>query len=425
MVAEQEASQAQVERILQSKAFRTSELHRSLLSYLTDKSLNGSADALKEYTVGLDVFGKPASYDPRQESVVRMHVARLRQRLNEYYRTEGSDDPILVDLPKGGFKLTFERRETRPADPPVDVLKPASSLRPREIALAALLVAAIASVAVLGLRLWRVERQQSANATVAWTPELQQLWGPILAAPRPLMVCLGIPLTVRVPGLGFVFANSLSEASDTPPSKSLKQFLHGATPSPSYLFTGAGTASGAFELGQFLAPRKQNVLLTRSDLLALPEVIMDNVVFLGPASGNRQIQAISKGQELVLEADGIRNLSPQPGEPTFLADSGQPNSPGGEETYALVSHVQGLYGNGDILYLSGNQIAGTMAAVRALTDPTLARMLVAKLKTPAGNIPRFYQMALRVRSMDNMPIDISYVFHRDLSARKQAALTKP
>src|SRR5580698_7158486 len=114
MVVELEANQIQVQRIVQSKAFRTSEVHRNLLQYLAEKSLSGTADSLKEYTVGLDVFGKPASYDPRQESVVRMHVGRLRQKLAEYYRSEGADDPILVDVPKGGFKVTFETREIPP-----------------------------------------------------------------------------------------------------------------------------------------------------------------------------------------------------------------------------------------------------------------------------------------------------------------------
>ena len=56
------------------------------------------------------MFAKPDSYDPRQESTVRMHVARLRQKLSEYYRTEGLEDAILVDLPKGGFKVIFEPR---------------------------------------------------------------------------------------------------------------------------------------------------------------------------------------------------------------------------------------------------------------------------------------------------------------------------
>src|SRR5579871_4756228 len=117
MVVTDEATRAQADRILQSKVFRTSEVLRHLLAYLIDKSLAGEADSLKEYSIGLDALGKPASFDPRQESVVRMHVARLRQKLAEYYWTEGLDDPIIVDLPKGGFKVTFENRPVAPPPP--------------------------------------------------------------------------------------------------------------------------------------------------------------------------------------------------------------------------------------------------------------------------------------------------------------------
>jgi len=81
MVSAREANQAQIDRIVQSKVFRSSEVHRNLLQYLADKSLGSDADGLKEYTIGVDVFAKPTSYDPRQESVVRMHVDRLRQKL--------------------------------------------------------------------------------------------------------------------------------------------------------------------------------------------------------------------------------------------------------------------------------------------------------------------------------------------------------
>src|SRR5262249_17923198 len=114
MPVEVDANQFQIQRIVSSKTFKTSEVHRNLLTYLAEKSLSGEAQNLKEYTVGLDVFGKPATYDPRQESVVRMHVGRLRQKLTEYYRTEGVDDPVVVDLPKGGFALTFAARPAAP-----------------------------------------------------------------------------------------------------------------------------------------------------------------------------------------------------------------------------------------------------------------------------------------------------------------------
>ena len=57
-----------------------------------------------------------------------------------------------------------------------------------------------------------------------------------------------------------------------------------------------------------------------------------------------------------------------------------------------------------------------MAAVEAVTDPVLARTLVSKLRQPAGTLPRYYQVVLRVKSMDDMPVEVSYMFHRELSA---------
>src|SRR4029077_4648982 len=176
MVLELEATHAQIQRILQSKAFRTSEIHRTLLTYLAEKSVSGTADGLKEYTVGLDVFAKPDSYDPRQESTVRMHVARLRQKIGEYYRTEGLEDPILVDLPKGGFKLTFEPREVRP-EPVAEPIVAARWGR-KEIGLIAGLVLAVGLASYFGLRLRQVERTGIESAR-DWTPELQQLWEPL------------------------------------------------------------------------------------------------------------------------------------------------------------------------------------------------------------------------------------------------------
>jgi len=287
-----EANQAQIQRILQSKVFRTSEIQRNLFNYLAEKSLAGSADALKEYIIGLDVFAKPATYDPRQESVVRMHVARLRQKLAEYYRTEGADDRVIVDLPKGGFKVVFEARRIEPEAP----LPPSRSYRLEQV-LAACLVVAIALGAYFGVRLWRIERGQS-PVNVAhqrtWTPELQQLWAPILSSNRRLMVCLSTPLFIRVPGFGFVresTSNDWSSDSDLKSISSLQEAMHVSGAQPTYGFTGVGTASGAFLLGQFLAQRQQDVLLTRSDLISMPEIAMDNVVFLGPVTG-KQMEAI-------------------------------------------------------------------------------------------------------------------------------------
>ena len=94
---------------------------------------------------------------------------------------------------------------------------------------------------------------------------------------------------------------------------------------------------------------------------------------------------------------------------------------GGEDsldTYSLISRVPGLRGKGEILSLSGNQISSVMAGAQALTDPSVAKMLVSKMRKPDGSIPRYFQVVLRVRSMDGVPTEITYMFHRELTVTK-------
>src|SRR5579875_1574469 len=107
----------QVDRIVRSEEFRSAEVLRRLLQYLADKAAAGEADKLKEYVVAIEGLGKPASYDPQHNSAVRIQVGRLRQKLAEYYRNEGINDPLIVDLPKGRFRLVCEPRKHEPESP--------------------------------------------------------------------------------------------------------------------------------------------------------------------------------------------------------------------------------------------------------------------------------------------------------------------
>lgn len=427
MVLEVESARAQVERIFQSKTFRSSDVLRHLLSYLADASLAGTADDLKEYTVAVDALGKPSSYDPRQESAVRMQVGRLRQKLSEYYRTEGAEDPIVVDLPKGGFRVVFESRtaafDPAPLPEPVAEELPRSEWRRREIVLAAALLAALVSTAFFALR-WK--QATGAKSAAPFTSEMQQLWDPILSSNRPLVVCIATPLSVLIPGFGFVRDFAVNNWEDVPKSKAiaaLKEALHADTIQPTFGYTGVGTATAALVLGEFLGERQKSLVVTRANLLSLPELMEENVVFLGPLTGDREIRALRVDQEILLEPDGIRNLHPRPGEPAFIPE-GPGAVKGGEDsmdTYSLISRVPGLRGKGEILSLSGNQISSVMAGAQALTDPSVAKMLVSKMRKPDGSIPQYFQVVLRVRSMDGVPTAITYMFHRELTVTRPPA----
>ncbi len=101
----------QLERILDAETFRQVDRLRRFLSFVVLESLAGRQDDLKEYVVGIQVFGKETSFDPRSDPVVRVQARRLRARLVKYYSEEGQADEVLIELPKGGYSPLFSRRE--------------------------------------------------------------------------------------------------------------------------------------------------------------------------------------------------------------------------------------------------------------------------------------------------------------------------
>src|SRR5580693_10589317 len=94
-----------LERLLASEQLGKSESGRKLLTYLFERSLRD--DAPKESEIALDVFGKDASFNGAEDSVVRVGVRTLRQKLMEYYAGGSNSDPLQFAIPKGGYRLTF------------------------------------------------------------------------------------------------------------------------------------------------------------------------------------------------------------------------------------------------------------------------------------------------------------------------------
>ena len=105
---QQEQSQRQMQRILRSAAFRNAHTLQQLLQFLVAQAYGPDAETLKEYTIGVGAFSKPQDFDPKTDPIVRVQTHRLRQKLREYYDTEGRNDPIFIEVPKGHYLPTFE-----------------------------------------------------------------------------------------------------------------------------------------------------------------------------------------------------------------------------------------------------------------------------------------------------------------------------
>src|SRR5580658_561132 len=97
----------QLNRILASKAFRHADRLKRFLTFIVDETIAGRGERLKEFVVGVEVFAKDDSFDPRNDPIVRVQARRLRAQLARYYHEEGHDDELVIELPKGGYAPVF------------------------------------------------------------------------------------------------------------------------------------------------------------------------------------------------------------------------------------------------------------------------------------------------------------------------------
>ena len=118
--AQRQATLRQLDRILASPGFARNERLSRFLRFVVERHLEGRDAELKESLLAIEVFGRPAGYDPKQDPIVRTEASRLRARLSEYYLGDGKHDPVVIEVPRGGYvpvvrRVEAEAAETAPA----------------------------------------------------------------------------------------------------------------------------------------------------------------------------------------------------------------------------------------------------------------------------------------------------------------------
>ena len=108
----EEAIRRELERVLSSAGFSRNQRLSQFLRFLVDRHLEGRDSELKESVIAVEVFGRKAGYDPKLDGIVRTEAVRLRARMERYYQAEGSQDALIIELPKGGYRPVFRDRAT-------------------------------------------------------------------------------------------------------------------------------------------------------------------------------------------------------------------------------------------------------------------------------------------------------------------------
>src|SRR5215831_14886265 len=152
--AEGQAPRQELERVLESPGFARNERLSRFLRFVVERHLEGKDQELKESVIAIEVFGRRPDFDPRLDPVVRTEAGRLRSRLSEYYVDKGKNDPLVIELPRGGYVPRFrEVCDTRgAADSPALHAAPTGPMSRRSVPLwlIAAMAGATACLAVVG-----------------------------------------------------------------------------------------------------------------------------------------------------------------------------------------------------------------------------------------------------------------------------------
>jgi hypothetical protein len=152
-------------------------------------------------------------------------------------------------------------------------------------------------------------------------------------------------------------------------------------------------------------------------VLTWNDIGANNVIFVGPPKFNLQVQDLPVVQDLVFEPLGIRNLRPRPGEPPLFGEGTSDAQNHSGETYALISRLPGLHGNGEILVLAAGVTAGTMAAAQYVTSEVYMRELLRQIRLPNGKVPPYFQAVISAKYKNWTPVELSCVAQRVLQPR--------
>src|SRR5215475_3956567 len=162
-----DAVRRQLSRILASPGFCRNERLSRFLKFVVEQHLEGKVGEIKESVIAMEVFGRGADHDPKQDSIVRTEASRLRARLNEYYLGDGKNDALLIQLPKGGYGPVFRQIAPEQVTAP---LASTSTSAPRNYPWLPVALGGVAVAVAMGALAWWWFQRPKAPVSIAVLP---------------------------------------------------------------------------------------------------------------------------------------------------------------------------------------------------------------------------------------------------------------
>ena len=408
-MTEREQFLGQIERLVSSHALHGSESLCKLLRYLAKHAVEHPGSTLKEYQIATEVFGRPSNFDPQLDSTVRVQAGRLRVKLAEYYASNGAEDTIVVELPKGAYALSFHHGGTtggRTHSPRREIERDEGFERSGSrtwmiaaVALAVLLACAVAAIVVLLVARNTAEVGAAGHEDTA-PAAFHVFWKRFISGPEEPWVIFSNAAFIGRPETGMRYYDAAHDSRNA-------ILDH---------YTGVGEVLAIHELDHVFGLLHHRIRVKRGSLFSLDDAKNNNLIFIGSPSENLTLLEIPGTQEFVFQrvVSGRRkgdleivNVHPQPDESKqFLATpSGEPLT----EDYAVVALVRGLNPAQSVLILAGTTTIGTQAAVEYVCRQDSIEKLLLRLSVSDAGELKPYEAVLQVKVTRGVPVETQLV----------------
>lgn len=430
--ATSEACWALLERVLASPQLKRAARLREFLLYVGQRSVKDGLEQVHEQEIGANVFGRPPDYDTSLDNIVRVNASELRKRIDDYFESDGAAEPLIMEIPRGGYKPVFKPREAGPAvrqpEPAQTVLETPltiDAIRPPQpvprganrwlLAFATILIAVFATASAV---LWTENHAlRRALDSSPWqnSPAVNSFWSGLLNGHTNTDIILADTsfaliedITRRsIPLTDYLSRNYLARVQSPDLSQDRRDDL-------GMIMQRNNGSLGDFRAAQrilALDPQGKDLHLYSARDYTPALVKQDNIILIGARKSNPWNDLFESNMNFTAEYDSvkavdyIRNKAPAAGEQVTYAAVTPPSSGG----YCVVAFLPNPQQSGKAIIIAGTDSAATEGGGDFLTsEEQLSRLE----KTLHVTTLPYFELVLKTTNLNGTPIDAKVIAYR-------------